>query len=36
MGTVINLLPNVEYLTYTTRVMKEYIGLLIYDLRGWL
>ncbi|MCA9865215.1 MAG: YdcF family protein [Anaerolineales bacterium] len=34
--TLINLLPNVEYLTYTTRVMKEYIGLFIYDLRGWL
>ncbi len=35
-ATLINLLPNVEYLTYTTRVMKEYIGLLIYGLRGWL
>jgi uncharacterized SAM-binding protein YcdF (DUF218 family) len=35
-ATIINLLPNVEYLTYTTRVLKEYIGLLVYGLRGWL
>ena len=34
--TLINLLPNVEYLTYTTRALKEYIGLLVYGLRGWL
>jgi uncharacterized SAM-binding protein YcdF (DUF218 family) len=34
--TLINLLPNVEYLTYTTRAMKEYIGLFVYGLRGWL
>lgn len=34
--TVVNLLPNVEYLTYTTRVIKEYIGIVIYGLRGWL
>lgn len=33
--TIINLMPNVEYLTYTTRVLKEYIGLLVYGLRGW-
>jgi uncharacterized SAM-binding protein YcdF (DUF218 family) len=35
-ATFINLLPNVEYLTYTTRCLKEYIGLFIYGLRGWL
>ena len=35
-STVINLLPNVEYLTYTTRAMKEYMGLVVYGLRGWL
>lgn len=34
--TAINLLPNVEYLTYTTRALKEYVGLLVYGLRGWL
>lgn len=32
--TLINLLPNVEYLTYTTRVMKEYIGIAFYILTG--
>jgi len=35
-ATLINLLPNVEYLTYTTRCLKEYIGLAVYALRGWL
>lgn len=35
-ATLINLLPNVEYLTYTTRALKEYIGLAVYGLRGWL
>lgn len=35
-STIINLLPNVEYLTYTTRALKEYIGLIVYSLRGWL
>lgn len=33
--TLINLLPNVEYLTYTTRALKEYIGIAVYGLRGW-
>lgn len=35
-ATAINLLPNAEYLTYTTRCLKEYIGLAVYGLRGWL
>jgi len=35
-STLINLLPNVEYLTYTTRCLKEYIGIAVYGLRGWL
>lgn len=35
-ATFINLLPNVEYLTYTTRAIKEYIGIFVYGLRGWL
>jgi uncharacterized SAM-binding protein YcdF (DUF218 family) len=34
--TIINLLPNAEYLVYTSRAMKEYIGLFVYGLRGWL
>ena len=33
---LINLLPNVEYLTYTTRSLKEYIGIAVYSLRGWM
>lgn len=33
---LISLLPNAEYLTYTTRALKEYIGIVIYALRGWL
>lgn len=32
----VNLLPNAEYLAYTTRALKEYIGILVYGLRGWL
>lgn len=32
----INLLPNAEYLAYTSRALKEYIGIAIYGLRGWL
>lgn len=35
-STLINLLPNVEYLTYTTRCLKEYIGIVVYGLRGWM
>ncbi len=34
--TLVNLLPNAEYLAYTSRAMKEYIGLFVYGLRGWL
>lgn len=32
----VNLLPNAEYLAYTTRALKEYFGILVYGLRGWL
>lgn len=35
-ATIINLLPNAEYLVYTSRALKEYIGLFVYGLRGWL
>lgn len=31
-----DLLPSVENLSLTSRTMKEYIGLFIYRLRGWL
>jgi uncharacterized SAM-binding protein YcdF (DUF218 family) len=31
-----NLLPKVENLYRTTRAMKEYIGIVIYRLRGWI
>ncbi len=33
---LIHLLPNAEYLAYTTRALKEYIGIAVYGLRGWL
>jgi len=32
---VINLLPNARALNLTTTVLKEYFGLLVYHLRGW-
>lgn len=33
---LVNLLPNAEYLAYTTRALKEYIGIVVYGLQGWL
>lgn len=33
---VINLLPNVSALGLTTATLKEYLGMLVYGLRGWL
>lgn len=33
---ILNLLPNADYLAQTTRVLKEYLGLVVYRLRGWL
>jgi uncharacterized SAM-binding protein YcdF (DUF218 family) len=33
---LVNLMPNTSSLSLTTNVMKEYIGLLIYGMRGWL
>ncbi|MCA1994127.1 MAG: YdcF family protein [Coleofasciculus sp. S288] len=35
-ATVLNFLPDAERLEKTTRALKEYIGLVIYRLRGWL
>jgi uncharacterized SAM-binding protein YcdF (DUF218 family) len=33
---LVNLVPNTSSLSLTTNVLKEYIGLFIYKLRGWL
>lgn len=33
---LLNLLPDADRLQQTTRVLKEYIGLVVYWLRGWL
>jgi uncharacterized SAM-binding protein YcdF (DUF218 family) len=31
-----NLLPTADSLAITTRVLKEYVGIVVYSLRGWL
>jgi uncharacterized SAM-binding protein YcdF (DUF218 family) len=33
---ILNLLPSAENMAQTTSALKEYIGLIIYKLRGWL
>jgi len=33
---LLSLLPDAEHLDNVSRAMKEYIGLLVYRLRGWL
>ena len=35
-ATVLSLLPDADRLEMTTRALKEYIGWLVYRLRGWL
>lgn len=35
-ATLLNLLPNVDRLALTTRAIKEYVGIVVYWLRGWL
>ncbi len=35
-ATLVNLVPNTSSLSLTTNALKEYIGLLIYRLQGWL
>lgn len=35
-ATLLNLLPDIERLNRFTRALKEYIGLVVYRLRGWL
>ncbi len=34
--TLLNLLPDVDQLARTSKALKEYVGLFIYRLRGWL
>jgi uncharacterized SAM-binding protein YcdF (DUF218 family) len=33
---LIFLIPSADNLEITTRILKEYIGLFVYKLRGWL
>jgi uncharacterized SAM-binding protein YcdF (DUF218 family) len=33
---ILGFIPTANNLVITTRILKEYIGILIYDLRGWL
>jgi uncharacterized SAM-binding protein YcdF (DUF218 family) len=35
-GTLLGLLPDSERLDKTTRALKEYLGMVVYRLRGWL
>jgi uncharacterized SAM-binding protein YcdF (DUF218 family) len=32
---LINLIPNASSLSWTTLMLKEYYGILVYELRGW-
>jgi uncharacterized SAM-binding protein YcdF (DUF218 family) len=35
-ATLLNLVPDADRLQNTTRALKEYIGTVVYHLRGWL
>jgi uncharacterized SAM-binding protein YcdF (DUF218 family) len=35
-ATLLNFLPDADRLQQTTRALKEYFGLVVYRLRGWL
>jgi uncharacterized SAM-binding protein YcdF (DUF218 family) len=35
-STLLNLLPDADRLQQFTRALKEYVGLIVYRLRGWL
>ena len=35
-ATVLNALPEADHLNRTTRALKEYLGLVVYRLKGWL
>jgi len=32
----LNWIPEAQYLEMTTRALKEYVGLVVYGLQGWL
>jgi uncharacterized SAM-binding protein YcdF (DUF218 family) len=36
LGKVLDIIPNASNLTLTTAALKEYFGMLVYQLRGWL
>lgn len=36
VGTLLKILPNSERLDFSTRALREYIGIFVYRLRGWL
>jgi len=35
-ATILNLLPDADQLQQFTRALKEYVGIVVYRLRGWL
>ena len=35
-GRLLALMPNAESLDLSTRALKEYFGMVVYRLRGWL
>jgi len=35
-ATLLNLLPSADYLKQTTQALKEYLGLIVYWLKGWI
>ena len=35
-ATILNMLPDVDRLQTSTRALKEYVGLIVYRLKGWL
>lgn len=34
-SAALSIFPSVENLSLTTKILKEYLGILVYDLRGW-
>jgi uncharacterized SAM-binding protein YcdF (DUF218 family) len=36
VGVLLRALPNSERLDFSTRALREYIGIVVYGLRGWL
>ncbi|MBD0344446.1 MAG: hypothetical protein ICV63_06340 [Coleofasciculus sp. Co-bin14] len=35
-ATVLSIIPDTDRLDKTTRALKEYIGMVVYRLRGWI